>query len=107
MFMPMVSNSRDPLGLLVLVYEALEVGLVEEDAPADLDDPDLPVSLEAPETAKAYPEQAGRLPRREECHAFVPGAFSPKGKISSMTGIPVIFAIWRAVRLPILRLPLR
>jgi len=64
----MVSDSRDPLGLLVLGYEAFEIGLVEEGAAADPDDPDLPVSLEAPETAQANPEQAGRLLRREESH---------------------------------------
>ena len=68
----MISNSRDPLGLLVLVYEAFEVRLVEEGAAADLNDPDLLVFLEAPEAAKAYPEQARCLPRREELHEFPP-----------------------------------
>jgi len=66
------SNSRDPLGVLVLVYEAVNVGLVEEGAAADLDDPDLLVLLETPEAFLANPELAGRLPRREEFHAFPP-----------------------------------
>lgn len=60
------------MGRLALVDEPLQVGLVEEGAPPDLNDPDLPVSLEAPEAAQANPEQARRLPRREECHGDPP-----------------------------------
>ena len=70
--MSMTSNSRDPLGMLVLVYEAVNVGLVEERAPADLNDPDLPVLLETSEAFPANPELAGRLPRREERHEIPP-----------------------------------
>ena len=60
------------MGGLVLVYEAINVGLVEEGAPADLDDPDLLCSVEPRQPAKAYPELAGRLPRREERHVYPP-----------------------------------
>lgn len=70
--MPMVSNSRDAVRRFVLGNETLQVGLVEKAAPTDPNDPDLLVSLEAPETAQANPEQAGRLPRREECHGDPP-----------------------------------
>jgi len=64
--MSMVSNFRDPLGPLALVYEAFDVGQVKEGAPTDLNDPDLFALLEAPEPSQANPEQTRRLFCREE-----------------------------------------
>ena len=50
----------------IFADELFQVGLIEEQAPADLDGPDLLCPVEPGKPAKAYPEQARRLPRREE-----------------------------------------
>jgi len=75
-----ISNSRDTMRRFIFADELFQVGLIEEQAPADFDGPDLLCPVEPGKPAKAYPEQARRLPRREELHGFPPtGRVLPSG----------------------------